>query len=303
LKYLFYGYNFKYNILKSLLYVVSKTPDVVEKVITRGTLFESSEDIGSYKVRNNVDEPFESVDAAVTGDAITVATKISSSQSDTSYHKSAPLSSLPTKKAGANISKVILLSDEKITQLIGHKRENLKFIEKICSVKIKIGGEKASSETGEHIKVTLMSTKKEKGLTFDDLNWAENIYRFVKSATRGGFVKKLQKADYESLANKNDGNILNENNLETLETQYSVEIKYFGFNELVYVCVLEKLGSTRVRQGLERSIVLVAEWIHARYRNDRCSVPLAPDFKFRMSIPDDNRITRKEQKRRDRKCK
>eukprot|EP01036_Dinobryon_divergens_P023715 gene23715-32095_t len=255
----------------------------MEKVIARG-IFESSEDI-----------------AAVTGDTCTVAT-ISSLQSDKSNHKSAPKSNLPKKKACTNISKVILLSDEKITQLIGRNKENLKFIEKICSVKINICGKKAS-ESGEQIKVTLRSTKIEEGLTFDDLKWAENVYRFVKSATRGGFVKKLRKEDYESLANKKDGSILKENNLETLENQYNVEIKYFGFNELVYVCVLEKLGTTRLRQGLERSIVLVAEWIHARYRNDRCSVPLASDFKFRMSIPDDNKITRKEQKRRDRKCK
>ena len=260
----------------------------MEKVITRG-IFESSEDIGSYKVRN-VDDPFESVDllqgihksAAITGDTCTVAT-ISSLQSDNSNHKSAPKSNLPTKETDTNISKVILLSNEKISQLIGHNGENLKFIEKICSVKINISRKKAS-ETVDQIKVTLTSTKIEGGLTFDDLKWAENVYRFVKSATRGGFVKKLLKEEYESLADKKNGSILNENNLETLENQYNVEINYFGFNELVYVCVLEKLSTKRVPQGLEKSIVLVGKWIHARYRKDRCAMPLTFDSKLRMWI-------------------
>ena len=291
---------------------------IATSVYTRGT-FESSEDENQFKgvIMHGDDDPLESFDslkgiqqpAAVTLTTCTAEKKTFIS-AGASSNNSVPLSNLHAQaQAGStNTKKTIFLSDEKIAQLVGRKEENLKFIEKICNVNITVvtSRSRGAVDVGQpkqNSEVILMSTTGRRRKTFDDLEWAGNVFRFVKSATRGGFVKKLAMADYNLLANKNSGCILNENNIETLEGRYNVEIKYFGFNELVYVCVLEKLGAKSVSQGLELSIALVAEWIHGRYRSEHSSVPLSFDFKFRRCIPDDNKITRREQKRRDFKRK
>ena len=292
---------------------------IATSVYTRGT-FESSEDGCQFKgVMHDDDDPLESFDslqgiqqsAAVTLTTCTAEKKtfISAGASPNNSVAVSNLHAQAQAQAGlSNTKRTIFLSDEKIAQLVGRKEENLKFIEKICDVKITVvtSRSRGAVDVGQpkqNSEVILMSTTGRRRKTFDDLEWAGNVFRFVKSATRGGFVKKLAMADYNLLANKNSGCILNENNIKTLEGRYNVEIKYFGFNELVYVCVLEKLGAKSVSQGLELSIALVAEWIHGRYRSEHSSVPLSFDFKFRRCIPDDNRITRREQKRRDFKRK
>lgn len=209
----------------------------------------------------------------------------------------------------SNEEQVIFLSHEKIRHLVGKEGQNIRLIEYACKTKIKI-----KSFTNEEVffdddlplnerktEVTLICRDREK--SFDDNDYKQNVLRFLRSATRGGFVKKLNKDEYDNLRNKKGGDIIEESSLSCLEDHLHLEIQYIGFENLVYVCVLEKMGVKRVKNGLdlENGISRVAEWIHQRYRNDRFAVPLKMDYQRRHCISQDNKITRKEEKRRESK--
>jgi hypothetical protein len=183
--------------------------------------------------------------------------------------------------------KVIHLTHEKLSKLIGKNGDNKKLIEKVCELTIAIPHNR-SFEMSEEAKFDVILRSKSDAKDFADIEWAENVYRHVKSATRGGFVKKMTKEEYDFLADRKDGEILDDNALKILENRYNVEVVYVNFEGLVYVCVLERMGVHRIFGDLERAIEVVGDFVHARYRRD-------------PPLTSKNRIIRKEAKLRDAK--
>jgi hypothetical protein len=98
----------------------------------------------------------------------------------------------------------------------------------------------------------------------------------------------MRKEEYDNIAAAKEGEILDDNALHILEDRLNVEVVYINFEELVYVCVLERMGVRHKRGDLENAIAVIADLVHARYRRDRPAMT-------------DNRITRKESKRREMK--
>jgi phosphate starvation-inducible protein PhoH len=143
--------------------------------------------------------------------------------------------------------KIVHLNDDKIRQLIGKNGTNVRLIEKVCEVKVIIPHHQhvVSLEQNEDMvtDVILRSISTEK--SFNNYEWAKNVYRHVRSATRGGFVKKMSLKEYQSISQRKDkgGDILDENSFKILESWHGVEVVYYNLDELVYVCVLERMGT------------------------------------------------------------
>jgi hypothetical protein len=99
--------------------------------------------------------------------------------------------------------------------------------------------------------------------SFDDLAWSRQVFRFLKSATRSGFIKKLRVEEYDAFSSEQRSNIVSV--LEKIESRYRVEIQWHKFEGMVYICVLEHPGIT---DSIEytAAIEAVGNVFHNRYR-------------------------------------
>jgi len=174
------------------------------------------------------------------------------------------ISDLLQNSTSAN-EKVIQITHDKVCRLIGHNHENIRLIEKICEIKISIPPRTKKKEDEDMINITLTANagnlKK-----FDDLEWTQYVIRYLRSATRGGFVKKMTITEYHELADLKRASILDENAITVLEGKYNVEVTYINFKDLVYVCVVERKGMPHRSGDLEKAIKLLGDFVHSRYR-------------------------------------
>lgn len=171
----------------------------------------------------------------------------------------------------------IQLTNDKVCQLVGAQGTNLKLIERLFKVKIKIDRNKVFYVDEEEAEKNLIDVEIQcinSEQTFDNKSseWFRNLIRYLKSVTRGGFVKKMPIEEYERLNQFKGGHILNEDNLKTLEDEHNVEIVYNSYDDIVYVCVLERFQIKKGYSNLEKGILLTREMIHARYQKDSVSV-------------------------------
>jgi len=173
----------------------------------------------------------------------------------------------------------IQLTNDKVSQLVGAQGTNLKLIERLFKVKIKIDRNRVFYVDEEEAEKNLIDVEIQcmnREQTFDNKSseWFRNLIRYLKSATRGGFVKKMPIEEYKRLNEFKDGHILNEDSLKALEDEHNVEIVYWSYDDLdiVYVCVLERFQVKKGYSNLEKGILVAREMIHARYQKDAVSV-------------------------------
>jgi hypothetical protein len=153
-------------------------------------------------------------------------------------------------KSSSSVS--LSLTEEKLRSLLGYKGENKNLLRFMFGVNISIN---FTNETAE------ISTKS-KTDNFDNIVWAKELYRYLRSACRNGFVKKLPSGEFNHLT---DIQLANMNNIfEKIKNQFAVEVVWHDCNGIVYICVLEMIGVTP-KGGLEAAIATAGNVIHLRY--------------------------------------
>jgi hypothetical protein len=199
----------------------------------------------------------------------------------------------------------INISEKKFRNLIGCDGSNIRLIQHMFGLCIYASHPEIVSNELDDDTNNLFSVKLRSTMTlgdFSDAEWRANVFRYVRSATRGGFLKKFTNEEYRKILHRKGGQLFNQEHLDILESKWNVEVKIIPFENLHYICVVEQISTLRRNDAkLLHAIAILGEWIHSRYRNEHNSVPLQMTFQSRRTIPDSNKITRREDKRRERK--
>jgi hypothetical protein len=173
-----------------------------------------------------------------------------------------------------HIEQIIRINHEKVRHLIGMAGKNIEFLRQICHVKVDVKDKGRCGEDDDQVvPVSLTAMKNEDGSynpseTFSNPIWKREVQRYVKSATRGGFIKWFSPDDIDNM---------NEIHRSKLEREFErVKMKYF-FDIVTHhiiivtaykcICALDHPGC--VAGNLEKCIAELGVFIHNRHYINR----------------------------------
>ena len=160
----------------------------------------------------------------------------------------------------ANIEKQ--LDNDKVRCLIGSKGRNKRLLQELFEIKINVEALNMYEEESSTKSVEFKVSKPDKLRNFNEppTEWARNVFKYVMSATRKGFIKWFDKEEYQMW--KNDS--VNYENFKTGLKNFSVD---YQFHELlngdVCLCILPQKENEKT---FEKAIIEIGELVHARYK-------------------------------------
>jgi hypothetical protein len=173
------------------------------------------------------------------------------------------------------------LSEKKVRQFCGKKHRNRLLIEKHLGLKIIIpksklmqknseekvndsSSEEKVNDSSSEEKLVNVCLKPIKPNSFSNRKWEIEVFRYVESASRGGFRKWFDSSEYENMEEEGLLYFL-ENNLAGVSQNYKVEIKQITVDSAeTCICILPT--SETPCNALEEAIKAIGRIIHSRYR-------------------------------------
>ena len=166
-------------------------------------------------------------------------------------------------------TKILTLAGSKIGQLIGQNGRNMAFLEFILDIKITIRRKKDdywSAEIPDEALVTLVATGRE---DFSDKGWSKNVYRYIKSATRGGFLKWL---DQDERHSSSILQVEKDDLFERLQNRYAVKLECHWLRECDCTLFLIVEDDGCLAGQLEKAIEQAGQIIHNRFHRSKARV-------------------------------
>jgi hypothetical protein len=161
--------------------------------------------------------------------------------------------------------KVIALTDDKIGSLLGKKSQNARLLTYKFGIKFQILPHYVCTddEINPNATIEVIISTKSKTDNFENKVWTKEVFRYLRSATRGGFVKKLSSAEYLYMTQNAELLNIMDSIFQKIKNRYAVDILWHEFNGLAYICVLEFVGVTEEGK-LEEAITAAGELVHIR---------------------------------------
>lgn len=157
--------------------------------------------------------------------------------------------------------KTLMLTDEKIRQLMGYHGRNKAFIEAEFNLAIRIARHSLKLTEKEAAAEQQVQLVAQGSNDFSDKLWAKNVYRYVKSATRGGFLKWLENSE------ENSALLRCPELFERVESRFSVKVVNHWRKDASLWAVLENDGC--IPGKLEQAIAEAGQVMHNRFDSIR----------------------------------